>query len=158
MAAEEMIFGQPSTGAEEDLSRATEIARDIAGRYGMSPSLGRSRLLASDVDQYLGGDQTLAQLSETTRTQFDGEIRRLIDEAEVEARRLLTANIDHLKALAVRLQKDETVEGPALAAMLTDVPTDGARLAAPFSSNGHSKRAPRKTAGRQGSSPSVTNT
>jgi cell division protease FtsH len=148
IAAEEMIFGQPSTGAEEDLSRATEIARDIAGRYGMSPTLGRSRLLASDVDQYLGGDSGLAQLSETTRTQFDGEVRRLIDEAEVEARRLLKSNIDYVKALASRLQKDETVEGPALAGMLEGIPSDEARLAAPFSMNGHSKRAPRKTGTR----------
>jgi cell division protease FtsH len=152
IAAEEMIFGQPSTGAEEDLSRATEIARDIAGRYGMSPSLGRSRLLVSDVDQYLGGDQALAQLSETTRAQFDAEVRRLIDEAEGEAQRLLKANIEHLKALARRLQKDETVEGPALAALLTDVPTDQARLGTPFSQNGHSKRPPRKTSARAASS------
>jgi cell division protease FtsH len=148
IAAEEMIFGQPSTGAEEDLSRATEIARDIAGRYGMSPSLGRSRLLASDVDQYLGGDQALAQLSETTRAQFDGEVRRLIDAAEVEARRLLKTNIDYVKALAVRLQKDETVEGPALAGMLEGIRADEARLATPFSMNGHSKRAPRKSPAR----------
>jgi cell division protease FtsH len=145
VAAEEMIFGQPSTGAEEDLSHATEIARDIAGRYGMSPSLGRSRLLASDADQYLGLDNALAQLSETTRAQFDAEVRRLIDAAEVEARRLLTANIDFVKALATRLQRDETVEGPALAAMLRDIAPDEARLALPFSLNGHSKRAPRKT-------------
>ena len=156
IAAEEMIFGQPSTGAEEDLSHATEIAKDIAGRYGMSPALGRSRLLASDVDQYLGADQSLAQLSETTRTQFDGEVRRLIDAAETEARRLLKSNIDYVKALAVKLQKDETVEGPALAGMLEGIPVDEARLAAPFSMNGHSKRAPRKTAEKE-SSPSSSN-
>ena len=144
MAAEEMTFGQPSTGAEEDLTRATEIARDIAGRYGMSPALGRPRLLASDVDQYLGVDQGLAQLSETTRAQLDLEVKRLIDAAETEARRLLEANLPTLKKLSERLRGEETVEGPALAAALGDVTVDGARLAAPFSQNGH-RAAPRKT-------------
>jgi cell division protease FtsH len=132
MAAEEMILGEPSTGGEEDIEKATEVARDIVGRYGMSPALGRTRLLASDVDQYLGGDAGFSQLSTQTHEEFDQEVRRLINAAEVEARRILDANRSILDEMAMRLKEEETLEGKRLEDILEKIPVDHEGLAKPF--------------------------
>ena len=122
LAAEEMIFGEPSTGSETDLEKATEIARDMVGRFGMSPRLGRARLLASDADVYLGGDSGLAALSDPTHTEMDAEIARILHAAEVEATRLLEQNTALLKRMAERLKDLETLEGIPLHDILNEVP------------------------------------
>jgi cell division protease FtsH len=132
MAAEEMILGEPSTGGEEDIEKATEVARDIVGRYGMSPALGRTRLLASDVDQYLGRDAGFSQLSTQTHEEFDQEVRRLINAAEVEARRILDANRSTLDEMAMQLKEEETLEGKRLEDILEKIPVDHEGLAKPF--------------------------
>jgi cell division protease FtsH len=121
LAAEEMIFGEPSTGSETDLERATEIARDMVGRFGMSPRLGRARLLASDAEVYLGGDTGLAQLSDPTHTAMDAEIGRILQAAEAEATRLLEANLDILHKMAGELKELETLEGVPLHKILKEV-------------------------------------
>ncbi|MDQ3956924.1 MAG: ATP-dependent zinc metalloprotease FtsH [Actinomycetota bacterium] len=121
LAAEEMIFGEPSTGSETDLERATEIARDMVGRFGMSPRLGRARLLASDAEVYLGGDTGLAQLSDPTHTAMDAEIARILQAAEAEATRLLELNLDILRSMAERLKELETLEGVPLHHALKEV-------------------------------------
>lgn len=121
MAAEELVLEEPSTGAEQDLEQATELARDIVGRYGMSPALGRARLLLSDVDQYLGGDSAFSNLSQQTHVEFDNEVRRLLAEAEAQARRLLEVNRDLLNEMAERLEVDEALEGTALDQILKRV-------------------------------------
>jgi len=133
MAAEELVLEEPSTGAEHDLEQATELARDIVGRYGMSPALGRARLLASDVDQYLGGDSAFANLSQQTHVEFDNEVRRLLAEAEIQAHRLLEENRELLNEMAERLEVDETLEGSALDGILAKVPRSGEALGRAFS-------------------------
>ncbi len=151
MAAEEMVLGEPSTGAEHDLEQATDLARDIVGRYGMSPALGRARLLASDVDQYLGGDSGFSNLSSQTHVEFDNEVRRLLAEAESQARRLLEANRDVLDEMSERLEVEETLEGAALAELLRDVPRDDAVLAGAFSArDGNGAVTPRRAPQRTG--------
>jgi ATP-dependent Zn protease len=108
----------------------------------MSPSLGRARLLASDVDRFLGGDSGFAHLSEQTHEEFDGEIRRLLDEAEREALAILQENRATLDALAERVANDETIEGKDLYAVLGKVPVDLARLSRVFgdpSGNGRAR-------------------
>ncbi|MDQ3940782.1 MAG: ATP-dependent zinc metalloprotease FtsH [Actinomycetota bacterium] len=132
LAAEEVVFDQPSTGAEQDIEEATDIARDIVGRYGMSPTLGRARLLASDVDQYLGTDSAFAHISEETHQEFDKEIRRLLHEGEIEAMRILEENRAALDRLAGIVEDAETVEGKDLAKLLADVPPDLERLSRVF--------------------------
>jgi cell division protease FtsH len=122
-----------STGAEEDIEKATEVARDIVGRYGMSPALGRTRLIAADVDQYLGGNSTFAQISSQTHEDFDAEIQRLVSAGEAEATRILSANRELLDELAERLEQIETLEGKALDEILRNVPVDEAGLGTPFS-------------------------
>ena len=140
IAAEEMVLGEPSTGAEQDLEEVTEIARDIVGRFGMSPALGRARLIASDIDQFLGGSNAGAKIAQVTQDEYDREVRRVLAAAEQEARRLLEANRQFLDEMATRLERDETLEGAALAGVLSKVPVDNAGLARAFAaaeSNGH---------------------
>ncbi|MDQ3952456.1 MAG: ATP-dependent zinc metalloprotease FtsH [Actinomycetota bacterium] len=151
LAAEEMIFGEPSTGSENDLERATEIARDMVGRFGMSPKLGRARLLASDADVYLGGDTGIAQLSDPTHTAMDAEIGRILDAAEAEAHRLLEVNADLLHKMAGELKEHETLEGVPLHRILKEVEEEELQMTGLFSrtsSNGHGGGRPRKAAAK----------
>ncbi|HYO61288.1 MAG TPA: hypothetical protein VEU29_05265, partial [Actinomycetota bacterium] len=133
LAAEEMIFGEPSTGSENDLERATEIARDMVGRFGMSPRLGRARLLASDADVYLGGDSGIGQLSDPTHTEMDAEIGRILAAAEAEATRLIEANVDVLHKMAGQLKDLETLEGVPLHKMLMEVKEGKLEMSSLFS-------------------------
>ncbi|MBW3594931.1 MAG: ATP-dependent zinc metalloprotease FtsH [Actinobacteria bacterium] len=148
LAAEEVVLEEPSTGAEQDIEQATDVARDIVGRFGMSPQLGRARLLASDVDQFLGNDSGFAHLSEETHQEFDKEVRRLLSEGEDEAIKILEENRAALDALAKVVEEHETVEGTALYSMLKDVPVDLQRLSRVFgegSNNGRAGTVARKT-------------
>jgi cell division protease FtsH len=121
LAAEELVLGEASTGAEQDLEHATGLAREIVGRFGMSERIGRVRLFASDADEYLGAASGLETLSERTHEDFDAEVRALLDAAEANARKVLQRNRDLLDRLAERLLDAETLEGDALAAALSDV-------------------------------------
>jgi cell division protease FtsH len=111
MAAEELIFGNPSTGSEDDVERATSLARDIAARYGMSEALGPVRHLAHDVDAFLDADVPLAMVSGVTHQEIDAEVRRLLDDAKRAGMDLLATHRDTLDALAARLEAEETLEG-----------------------------------------------
>jgi cell division protease FtsH len=133
LAAEEMVIGDMSTGAEEDIENATNVARDIIGRYGMSPSLGRTRLLAADVDKFLGSSSSFAQISPETHEQFDQEVRRLVEAGEEEAIRIIKANMESVTEMAERLNEAETLEGRALIELIRKVPVDDSGLAKPFS-------------------------
>jgi len=132
LAAEEVVMGEPSTGAEQDIEQATDIARDIVGRFGMSPTLGRARLLASDIDQFLGNDSAFAHISEETHQEFDKEVRRLLNEGETEAIKILEENRDALDALASKVKEVETVEGANLYRMLEHIPQNLQRVARVF--------------------------
>jgi cell division protease FtsH len=148
LAAEEVVLGEPSTGSEQDIEQATDLARDIVGRFGMSPNLGRARLLASDIDQFLGKDSGFAHLSEETHQEFDHEVRRLLSEGEAEAIKILEENKAALDALANKVENVETVEGTALYAMLKEIPVDLERLSRVFaepSSNGRVGTPTRRT-------------
>jgi cell division protease FtsH len=127
VAAEELSLGEASTGAEQDFEHATWLAREIAGRYGMSDRIGRVRLLARDADEFLGATLGLNQMSEELHREFDAEVRRLLDEAEAAARRLVDDHRDVLEAMAGILLERETLEGAPLADALE--PVGGARVA-----------------------------
>ncbi|HWL64600.1 MAG TPA: ATP-dependent zinc metalloprotease FtsH [Actinomycetota bacterium] len=132
LACEEVVLGDMSTGAEEDIEKATEVARDIVGRYGMSPVLGRTRILASDVDKFLGGDAGFGQISPETHEQFDNEVRRLVIAGETEARRIIDVNRPALDRLAAQLEELETLEGRVLVELLQPISVDKAGLSRPF--------------------------
>ena len=109
LAAEELIFGEHSTGAEEDLLRATDVARDMVGRFGMGSR--RRRLLSPNADEYISGESQLSEISDRTHQEMEEEIDRLLKEAEHEAARLIGAHRDVLEELAGRLSVEETLEG-----------------------------------------------
>jgi cell division protease FtsH len=118
--SEEMIFGDISTGAQNDLERATEIARSMVMDYGMS-RLGRSSFrenrravfLAAQND--LGGDRTH---SEQTAREIDEEIKRILTDAESKATHILQMRRQALEALAERLIVLETIDASELKAIL----------------------------------------
>jgi cell division protease FtsH len=116
LAAEVLVFGVPSTGAEQDLSEATEMARDMIGRFGMGSR--RRRLLTPEGDGFLGEDLALAQISGQTHHEMEAEIDDLLQRAEDEATRLLILHRDVLDGLAERLEIEETLEGADLEAVV----------------------------------------
>jgi cell division protease FtsH len=124
IAAEELIFGEPSTGAEKDIEHATSVARDLVARYGMSDKLGRLRFLAADVDGFLDADVPLGNVSGATHQDVDHEMRRIVEDAEREATQLLVTHRATLDVLAARLEAEETLEGPDLEAVLSAVRPD----------------------------------
>ena len=121
VAAEVLASGEPSTGSEFDLQKATRIAHDIVARYGMSPATGRARLLSPDSDAFLAGEVPLVPLSAETQREVELEIRELLDLGEREATRLLNANGAALDAVVKQLESHETLEGEELASLLARV-------------------------------------
>ncbi|WP_406047389.1 ATP-dependent zinc metalloprotease FtsH [Kribbella sp. NBC_00889] len=103
MAAEQEILGVVTTGAESDLESATQIARSMVGRWGMSAAVGPVSVLPVDGDPR-------AVASESLLNTVDEEVRRLIDECYQEARRLLRDNRDRLEGIAEQLLRHETLD------------------------------------------------
>ncbi|MDQ4132706.1 MAG: ATP-dependent zinc metalloprotease FtsH [Actinomycetota bacterium] len=125
IAAEEMALGEPSVGSESDLERATTIARDMAGRFGMSDRLGRARLLTDHREVFLGRDYLLAkEISQPTLEQLDVEVRRILDDQEAAARSVLIRSRETLDRLAHALIADETLKGADLRDLLAPVPRE----------------------------------
>jgi cell division protease FtsH len=116
-AAEEALFEEASTGAEDDLADATALARDMVGRYGMSPVLGLPSLLSGATD-FLGNGANHALASAQTQAALDAEVRRLLHEARDAAVALIIEHREVLDRLVERLLEDESLEGPHLAALL----------------------------------------
>jgi cell division protease FtsH len=117
-----MMCGEPSTGSESDLERATDTARDMAGRFGMSSRLGRVRVLHHDREVFLGRDYlSTRDVSQPTLEQLDAEVRRILDEQEEVARRILSTHRRVLDSLASSLVTHETLQGAALEEALRDV-------------------------------------
>jgi cell division protease FtsH len=121
--AEEIVFGEVTTGAQNDLQRATDIARAMVTEYGMSETLGlinydgnkRARFLDIPMPQERGN------YSEETALQIDGEIKRIISEAHETAERVLTSRRHQVDLIARRLLDVEAIEGDELRRML-DLP------------------------------------
>ena len=110
-AAEEVVYGTKSTGAENDIEQATGIARGMVTRWGMSERLGPVQL-ASRENSFLSRSTGFAgprPFSEQTAEAIDAEVRRIIGESHDEARRLLIAHREQLDALADALLSRETL-------------------------------------------------
>ncbi len=122
LAAELLVLGEMSTGAEIDLERATDAARDMAGRYGMSSRLGLARVLEAQGEVFLGRDYMTSQhISEPTLELLDAEVRLLLDEQKVVATSILQANLESLHALAGELMEHTTIQGPGLTRALAAI-------------------------------------
>jgi cell division protease FtsH len=120
-AAERLVMGEISTGVENDLEEATALARDMVARFGMSDEIGMARLFGPDSSAFLGDETPLADISSETKAAADGAIRRLIADAETEARVLLEHHRATLDNFAATLSEAETLEGVALQTALDDL-------------------------------------
>ena len=110
-AAEEVVFGEMTTGAHDDLSKASQIARSMVMQWGMSAKLGPRTFGKRESVVFLGremGEQR--DYSEKMAEQIDDEVRELIDRAHNRARSILVANRERLNYLAKRLAEEETLE------------------------------------------------
>lgn len=135
-AAEQVAFGTISTGASDDLQRATELARRMITEFGMSERLGSVRYAGQGL-QYLGGRvEDNSQLSPHTRELIDGEVKRILTEQIERAQALLQEHRSALEILAQNLLQQETLDGSAVELALTgqlittgDQTEDGRRIA-----------------------------
>jgi cell division protease FtsH len=119
--AEELIFGPDNvtTGAGGDIQQATGLARRMITEFGMSDKLGRVRYHSNQEEVFLGHSVAQQQnISEATAELIDSEVRRLIEEAEVKARKVLTNRMDDLHKLAKALLEYETLSGDEVNALL----------------------------------------
>ena len=118
-AAEELIFGEFSTGAKDDIAQATKVARDMVCLYGMSEALGPVNLDHGEQQHFLGRDIGLDRLfGEDTAAIVDDEVAALVSMAYEKAKGLLTEHLEQLHTLARRLIENETVDHDELAAIL----------------------------------------
>ena len=123
--AEELIFGKDrvTTGASGDIKMATDMSRRMVTEWGMSDKLGPLLYGEPTQEVFLGHSVTQHKnMSDATARTVDEEIRRIVDEAYGEARRILTENIDQLHTLAKGLLEYETLSGEDIARLLRGEP------------------------------------
>ncbi len=123
--AEELIFGHDkvTTGAQSDIEQATRMARAMVTRFGMSDSLGPIAYAENQEEVFLGHSVSRTQnISEATAQKIDSEIHRIIDEAYVRAKDILTTRQADLNVLARGLLEYETLTGDEIIALLKGIP------------------------------------
>ena len=114
-AAEELVLNQITTGAGNDIERATELARKMVCEWGMSETLGPVSFGKRDEHIFLGKELAHHKdYSETTAVQIDNEIRRLVTDCYEKTKRLLEENINTLHQLAKALLERETLDAKAI--------------------------------------------
>jgi cell division protease FtsH len=109
-AAEEVVYGDQTTGAESDIRQATQLARQMVGRFGMSEEIGFVAVLPQDGEA--SALQGLTEVSERTRQRVDAEVKRIVGEAHDEAIQLLSEHRERLDSLAEALVQAETLDQP----------------------------------------------
>ncbi len=121
--AEELFVKRVSTGASNDFERATNMARDMVTRYGMSEKMGTMVYGENEGEVFLGRSVTTHKnVSEATMQQVDAEIRRIIDEQYGLARRLLEENRDKVEAMTAALMELETIDADQIADIMEGRP------------------------------------
>ncbi|MEZ5171705.1 MAG: ATP-dependent zinc metalloprotease FtsH [Acidimicrobiia bacterium] len=119
--AEELIFADPTTGAENDIQQATRVARRMVTEYGMSDSLGPVRLGGDNDEVFLGKDlHTTRDYSDEVAARIDSEVRTLVESAHDVARSVLEQNRETLDRLAAALIEHETLDTDAVLEILDD--------------------------------------
>jgi cell division protease FtsH len=128
-AAEEVVYGEISTGAHNDLERATEIARLMVTQYGMSESLGHMTFGGGQQALFLKGSglSQEREYSEETARLIDGETRAIIDRIYDRVRAIMTSRKPVLMAAAAELKQRETLEGDRLRQLLAGDPVEVTR-------------------------------
>jgi cell division protease FtsH len=133
--AEEVVFNEPTTGASDDIQRATRIAKSMVTQYGMS-NLGPLQYGETESQPFLGRDfGHVKDYSDEVAANIDEEIRRLVEEAHDEAREIVTKYRPKLDLMVERLLEKESLEKEEVAEILAEVakqspgdPTERARI------------------------------
>jgi cell division protease FtsH len=121
-AAEELVFGDPTTGASNDLEKATQIARQMVVRHGMSDELGFVMFENSD-EPFLGRNLARPkEYSDDTAAEIDREVRRVLGQALADAHEILASNRPALDRMAQALIEQETLDADAIAKMFDGIP------------------------------------
>ena len=120
-SAEEIIFGKITTGASNDLQRATDLAEQMVGTYGMSEILGPLAYDKQGGGQFLGGNNNpRRELSDATAQAIDKEVRSLVDHAHENALNILKKNLSLLEDISQKILEKEVIEGDELKEMLSN--------------------------------------
>ena len=124
--AEELVFGDVSTGAQDDLQRATDMARHMVARYGMSEALGLATFEAPRQALFLNvASAAPREYSEETARRIDAEIERLLETAHGRVRETLGKRRGILDALAKRLIEKEVVDRSTLTQLIGEKGAEG---------------------------------
>lgn len=109
--AEQLVFDDITTGASQDIKQATEIARSMVTKYGMSDKLGPIDYSASDSEEvFIGRDWGQAKpYSETVAAQIDEEVKEIMDRCYQEAKELISSHMNVLEACAEKLMQKEKI-------------------------------------------------
>lgn len=120
--AEEIVFHDPTTGASNDIEKATNIARKMVTEYGMTGDIGPVKLGQSSGEVFMGRDMGHGrEFSERVAERVDVQVRDLIEQAHNEAYEVINANRDVLDKLALALLENETLDHLELAEIFKDV-------------------------------------
>jgi len=145
--AEELIFGEDkvTTGASNDIQRATQLARDMVTKYGLSEELGPMTYTDEEDEVFLGRSVTQHKhVSEETARKIDEVVRGVIDRAYGRAKDILVGNNDKLEAMAQALLQYETIDREQIAAIMAgqtpNPPKDWTQDSKPGSGNGSKPR------------------
>ena len=118
-SAEEIVFGKITTGAANDLQRATDLAEQMVGTYGMSETLGPLAYDKQGGGRFLGGNNNPRRsVSDATAQAIDKEVRGLVDKAHEDALAILRQNMALLETIAQKILEKEVIEGDDLKQML----------------------------------------
>jgi cell division protease FtsH len=121
--AEEVFMNQMTTGASNDFERATQTAKDMVMRYGMTDALGPIVYSENEGEVFLGRSVTkTTNMSEETMRKVDAEVRRIIDEQYSIARNLIETHADKMHAMAGALLEWETIDGEQIADIMAGKP------------------------------------
>lgn len=119
--AEELVFGEITTGAGNDIEQATKMARKMVCEWGMSPAVGAIALGEQSEETFLSRDRSHTRnYSEETAQLVDSEVRRIIEEAYTTAKNILTTQRKYLDAIAEALLERETISGSDIALIMED--------------------------------------
>ncbi|HKT57647.1 MAG TPA: ATP-dependent zinc metalloprotease FtsH [Microbacterium sp.] len=120
--AEEIVFHDPTTGASNDIEKATSIARKMVTEYGMTTAVGPVKLGSASGEVFMGRDMGHGrEYSETMAERVDGQVRELLEQAHNEAYEVLNANREILDKLALELLEKETLDHHEIAEIFKDV-------------------------------------
>jgi cell division protease FtsH len=141
--AEEIVFGEVTTGAENDFEQATDMARKMVTDFGMSEKLGPMSLGKRHGPVFLGRDLVESRnYSEEIAYEIDKEVRRIIDECYARARQILEANRDKLELIARALLEKESLDAEELDRLLAGQPLEAEPAAAARTADAETKPPP----------------